>query len=284
MPDQKIAIVTDSSAYIPEAVIGNLDVHVIPLWIHWGQDRLRDGVDIQPEEFYKRLRAEDTLPTTSQPSVGEFIEFFKRLAQDFNGIVSIHVTSKLSGTVASATTAMNQFTEIPVKVLDSLSVSMGLGFAVLEAARTAAQGGTLDQVVFKAESILQKLHFLFVLDTLEYLNKGGRISGAKALLGTALRIKPLLHFEDGLIQPLVQVRTKKKGIATMLDKAEERLGGKSMAAVAVVDGDSPEEGDTVAAMVKERFGVEEVIRSGISPAIGIHAGPGAIGLPFYATD
>jgi DegV family protein with EDD domain len=284
MPDNKIAIVTDSSAYIPEAVIGNLDIHVIPLWIIWKEERLRDGVDIQPCEFYDRLRSTDTLPTTSQPSVGEFIEFFTRLAQDFNGIVSIHVTSKLSGTVASATTAMNQFKEIPVRVLDSLSVSMGLGFAVLEAARTAAQGGTLDQVVSKAESILQKVQFLFVLDTLEYLHKGGRISGAKALLGTALRIKPLLHFVDGLIQPLVQVRTKRKGIATMLDKAEERLGGKPMAVAAVVDADSPEEGDAVAALVKERFSLKDVIRSGISPAIGTHAGPGALGLVFYAVD
>jgi DegV family protein with EDD domain len=177
--------------------------------------------------------------------------------------------------------AMNQITEIPVRIIDSLNVSMGLGFMVMAAAKAASQGKNIDEVAAAAESMLQRVHFLFVVDTLEYLHKGGRISGAKALLGTALSIKPLLHFEDGLIQPLVQVRTKKKGIATMLDKAEERLGGRSMAAAAVVDSDTTEEGDAVARMVENRFGLKNVLRSSISPAIGVHSGPGAVGLAYY---
>jgi len=284
MSDQKIAIVTDSAAYLPEAIVEKYDIHVIPLWIFWGQERIRDGVDLQPAAFYKRLRESDNLPTTSQPSAGEFIEYYQNIAGDCDGIVSIHISSKLSGTVGSATAAVNQFAGTPIQVVDTLNVSMGQGFAVLAAAQAAAQGKSFEQVVAAAESIVKKVQLFFVVDTLEYLHKGGRISGAKALLGTALSIKPLLHFEEGMIQPLVQVRTKKKGIATMLDKAEERLAGKSMGAAAVVDCDSLAEGDSVAEMVKDRFGLKEVLRSPISPAVGVHAGPGAVGLAFYPGD
>lgn len=284
MSDQKIAIVTDSSADLPKNLAESLNIHIIPLWIHWGEEKMQDGIDIPPKEFYKRLREADELPTTSQPSAGEFIEFYKRIAEDCDGIVSIHVSSKLSGTVGSASAAANQFTDIPVRVLDSLSVTMGLGFVVLAAAEAASQGQTFEQVISAAEAVIQRMQLLFVVDTLENLHKGGRITGAKALLGTALSIKPLLQFEDGLIQPLAQVRTKKKAIAKMLDEAETRLGGRRITVAAVVDCDSPTEADAIAVSVKERFGLDEVTRALISPAVGIHGGPGTVGLVFYTMD
>jgi DegV family protein with EDD domain len=284
MSEKRIAIVTDSAAYLPEDLAARYKIHVIPLWIFWGEDRIKDGVDIQPTEFYKRLQGSELLPTTSQPSAGEFIEFYKTIVNGFSGIVSVHISSKLSGTIGSALAAVNQFLDVPIQVVDSLNVSMGMGFVVLAAAKAAAEGKDIEQVAAAARSMVKRTQLLFVVDTLEYLHKGGRISGAKAWLGTALSIKPLLHFEEGMIQPLVQVRTKKKGIATMLEKAEERLAGKPMAAAAVVDCNSPTEGDAVAQMVKERFGVEEVLRSPISPAVGVHAGPGAVGLAFYAEE
>jgi DegV family protein with EDD domain len=261
-----------------------LDIHVIPLWLHWGNDRLRDGIDIQPAEFYERLQREDSIPTTSQPSAGEFIEFFQTLQADYAGVVAVLVSRKLSGTVGSALAAVNQITDFPVRVVDSASVSMGLSFPVLAAAQMSAEGQTVEQVAAAAERTAAKTYFLFVVDTLEYLHKGGRITGAKALLGTALSIKPLLHFEDGLIGPLAQVRTKKKAIAAMFDRVEEKLGGKQMAAVGVVDSNAPADGDMVAEMVRERFGVNEVLRELIGPVVGTHAGPGAVGLAFYPED
>jgi len=282
MSSQRIVVVTDSSAYIPKEALGDFSIPVIPLWLHWGEERFRDGVDIDPPTFYRRLQTDETFPTTSQPSMGEFLDFFRQVGAEADAVVGIFVTSKLSGTVASAQAAQAELSGVTVRVVDSLSTSMGLGFMVLAAARTAAAGRSLDEVVAAAEEMRDRLHFLFVVGTLEYLHRGGRIGGAKWLLGSALSIKPLLHFEDGTIEPLAQVRTRRKAIARMLDVAEERLGGKRMAAAAVIDADSPEEGDGLAEQVRGRFGISPVYRTVLSPAIGTHGGPGTVGLAFYA--
>jgi DegV family protein with EDD domain len=276
--------VTDSSAYLPEEETRGLDIHVIPLWMFWDDDRIRDGVDLTPKQFYTRLRNSDTIPTSSQPSAGEFITFFKQLSQDYDAIAAVLVSSQLSGTVASALAAMKELPEIPIKLVDTLGVSMSLGFCVLAAAKAAAAGQSLEQVCAAAEDMSKRVHFLFAVDTLEFLHKGGRIGGAKALFGTALSIKPLLHFQEGRIEPLMQVRTKKKAIATMLDVAEERLAGKSMVEAAVLDVDVPEEGDRVGEMVKARFPGTRIIRTPVSPVVGTHAGPGTIGFVFYSEE
>ncbi|MGD2028046.1 MAG: DegV family protein [Anaerolineales bacterium] len=281
MAGKKIAIVTDSSTYIPEEETAGLDIHVIPLWMIWDDDKLRDGVDIQPDVFYSRLRSSKTLPTSSQPSAGEFIEFFKEVARDCDEITAILVSSKISGTMASALAAQKELPEIPIRVVDSLTVSMGLGYCVLAAARAAAAGKSLAEVVRIAEDMSTRVHLIFAVDTLENLRKGGRIGGAKALLGTALSIKPLLHFLDGQIEPLMQVRTKKKALACMLDAAEERLAGKKMVEATVLDVDALADGDRVAEMVSQRFAIPKVLRTTVSPVVGTHAGPGTVGLAFY---
>jgi len=278
----KIAVVTDSGAYIPEPALGNLNIPVIPLWLIWGDERFRDGVDIDPPTFYRRLRESRLFPTTSQPSIGEFRDFLRQVSVGVDAIVGVFVTSRLSGTVASAQAAQAQLPELTIRVVDSLSVSMGQGFVALAAARAAAAGRSADEVVAAAEDMRDRVHLLFAVDTLEYLHRGGRVGGAKWLVGTALNIKPLLHFEDGTIMPLAQVRTKRKAIARMLEVAEERLGGKRMAEAAVIDVDNPEEGDAIAEQARERFGLSTIYRTTVSPAIGTHAGPGTTGIAFYA--
>jgi DegV family protein with EDD domain len=282
MKSHRIVVVTDSSAYIPEEALGDLNIPVIPVWLIWGDERFRDGVDIDPPTFYRRLRESEVFPTTSQPSAGEFEGFFQQVGAEADAIVGVFLTSKLSGTMASAQAAQMELPELNIRIVDSLSVSMGLGFVVLAAARAAAAGRSLDDVVAVAEEMRDRIHLLFVVDTLEYLHRGGRIGGAKWLLGTALNIKPLLHFVDGTIEPLVQVRTKRKAVAQMLDVVEERLGGRRMAEASVVDANSPEEGDAVAELVKERFGISTVYRTVLSPAIGTHGGPGTLAIGFYA--
>jgi DegV family protein with EDD domain len=282
MSSYRIAVVTDSSAYIPKQALGDLNIPVIPVWLIWGDERFRDGVDIDPPTFYRRLRESQVFPTTSQPSAGEFEHFFRQVGAEADAIVGVFITSKLSGTVASAQVAQMELPELNIRIVDSLSVSMGLGFVALAAARAAAAGRSLDEVVGVAEEMRDRMHLLFVVDTLEYLHRGGRIGGAKWLLGTALNIKPLLHFVDGTIEPLVQVRTKRKAVARMLDVVEERLGGRRMAEASVVDANSPEEGDAVAEQVKERFGISTVYRTVLSPAIGTHGGPGTLAIGFYA--
>ncbi len=283
MSNHRIAVVTDSTAYIPEEALGGLSIPVIPLWLIWGDERFRDGVDIDPSTFYRRLRTDKTFPTTSQPSAGEFMDFFRRAAaeSDTDTIVGAYISTGVSGTVASAEAAKAQLPELNITIIDSLFTSMGQGFIVLAAARVAAAGGSLEEVIAAAEKTRDRMNLLFAVDTLEYLHRGGRIGGAKRLLGTALNIKPLLHLEDGCIDALAQVRTKRKAVTRMLEIAEERLGGKRMAEVSVLDVDSPEEGDAVAEQVKRRFDISTVYRTAVSPVIGTHAGPGTVGIAFY---
>ena len=283
MNKQKIAVVTDSTAYIPKAALGELNIPVIPLWLLWGDERFRDGVDIDPTTFYRRLQANKIFPTTSQPSVGEFIDFYRSTAAEAqtDTIVAVHISSKISGTVASAQAAKAQLPELDITIIDSLFISMALGFIVLAAARVAADGGSLDQVIAAAQKVQKGANILFAVDTLEYLHRGGRIGGAKRFLGTALNIKPLLHLEEGLVEPLAQVRTKRKAVAQMLVIAAERLEGKRMAEIAVLDADTVAEGDAIAEQVKEQFDISPVYRTTVSPVVGVHVGPGTVGIAFY---
>ena len=282
MGSSRIAVVTDSSAYIPEEALRGLDVTVIPLWLHWGDDRLRDGVDIDPPEFYRRLQESSDFPTTSQPSIGEFEEFFRQVGAGKDAVVSVLVTSKLSGTVASAQGARERIPEMDVRVVDSLMTSMALGFIVLAAARAAASGESADGVVAAAEDMRDRVQLVFAMETLEFLRRGGRIGGARWLLGSALQIKPLLHMQDGTLQPLVQVRTKRKALVRMLQVVEQRLGGRQIAEAAVIDANCPDEGDAVAEQVAKRFRPSLLHRSVVSPVIGAQAGPGTVGIAFYA--
>jgi len=283
MSSHKIAVVTDSTAYIPAEALGELDIPIIPLWLIWGDERFRDGVDIDPPAFYRRLREAKTFPTTSQPSAGEFVEFFRRVAaeNDTDTIVGAYISGGISGTVASAEAAKAQVPELNITIIDSLSASMGLGFIALAAARVAAAGGSLEEVIAAAEETRDRMNILFAVDTLEYLHRGGRIGGAKRLLGTALNIKPLLHLYEGRIDALAQVRTKRKVVARMLEIAEERLDERPIAEACIIDVDSFEEGNTIAEQVKERFGISTVYRTPVSPVIGTHVGPGTVGFVFY---
>jgi len=282
MSNQKIVVVTDSTAYIPKEALGDLNIPVIPLWLIWGNERFRDGVDIDPPAFYDRLKDAKIFPTTSQPSAGEFMDFFQKAGAEAEAVVGVFISSGLSGTVPNAQAAQEQMSGVTIRVVDSLSTSMGLGFAALTAARAAAAGKSLDEVAAAAEGVRDSMNLIFAVDTLEYLYRGGRIGGAKRLLGTALNIKPLLHLEDGRIEPLAQVRTKRKAVARMLDIAEERLGGKRMAEASILEVNCPEEGAAVAEQVKERFGLPTVYRTLVSPVIGSHVGPGTVGVCFYA--
>jgi len=284
MDSHKIAIVTDSSANIPESVTRDLPIHVIPVWLIWGNERFRDGVDIDSPTVYERLKKEKIVPTTSQPSIGEFVEFFKGLLEKYDSVVAVLVSSVMSGTVASARGALEQLPGKLIRVVDSLGGSMGHGFCVLAAARAAAAGKTLDEVVSAAKNLIPRVHLLFAVDTLEYLRRSGRISGAKALLGSALSIKPLLQFKDGTIKPHSQVRTKRKALNMLLDAAEGILAGKKIAEAAVIDINVEQEGNAFAEEVKARFGLKNLLRCSVSPVVGVLVGPGGLGLAFYPEE
>ena len=284
MGSDKILVVTDSSSSLPESLTKELDIQVIPLWLVWDEKCYLDGVDIDSKTFYKRLRTSESLPSSTQPSAIEFKEFFQRLADHCAGIVCVLASSKISGTVESAEAAKDFIPGLPIEVVDSRFSAMGEGLISAAAARVAANGGSIGEVVSVAEKTRDNTHLLFVVDTLEYLHKGGRIGGAKRLLGTALNIKPILHFEDGIIQPLSQTRTMKKGIDELLTIAETRLGDQRMEEAAVVHVDCLDEGRALVEIVKERFNPSLIHLSDVSPVVGTHVGPGALGLAFYPTS
>jgi DegV family protein with EDD domain len=281
MGNGKIVVVTDSTAYIPRDSLGGFTMPVIPLWLMLGDDKFRDGVDIDPVDFYSRLQSSRAFPTTSQPSRGEFLEFFGHVGADADAVVGVFISSKLSATVANATLAADDMDALDVRVVDSLSASMGLGYAALAAARAAAEGKSVDEVVAAAESVRDRAYVAFVPDTLEFLHRGGRIGGARRLLGTALSIKPLLHLHEGAVEALASVRTKKRALATLISTAEERASGSPIAEAAVIHAACGEAAAAVAENVKKRFGLDDVPCADMSPVIGAHAGPGTIGLAFY---
>jgi DegV family protein with EDD domain len=284
MAGQKIKIVTDSSANIPKDALVGLDVATIPLWLIWEGECLLDGIDIDPPTFYQRLRGAQTLPSSSQPTVEEFMDFYRSVGADCDAIVSVLVSAKISGTITNARAAIQNLPEMEIKLVDAYSSSMGLGLVVLAAARAAAAGKTVGEVVASAEAMRNRVNFLFVVDTLEYLHKGGRIGGAKRLLGTALSVKPLLEFRDGQIEAIEQVRTKRKAVARLFEIAEERLAGAPMGEATVVDVDCKMEADEIGRLVQERFHPQRLYRSEVSPVVGTHVGPGTIGLAFYAAE
>ena len=281
MNRRKIVVTTDSAADIPDAARQGLDIPVIPLWLIWDDISLRDRVDIDPQTFYRRLKGSPTLPTTSQPSSGEFERFYQELAESADTIVSVLVSSKISGTVDSAQAARNRLPDLDIRIVDSLSCSMGLGFSALAAARAAAAGQSADEVVAAAEDMKRRSHVLFVVDTLEYLHRGGRIGGARWLLGMALQIKPILELADGEIVSLSQARTKPRAIARMLDLIEKRLGDTPMAEAAIVDVDCDDGASRVAEHVQGSFEPAAIYRTPISPAVGSHVGPGTVGVAFH---
>ena len=282
MSAQKIKIITDSSSYIPKRLLDELNIAVIPLWLIWDEQSMLDGIDIDPPDFYHRLRSSRTLPTSSQPTVQEFIDFFLAQSEDSESLVNVLVSAKISGTIENALGAIQKLPGLDIHLIDSYSSSLGLGHVVLAAARAAASGASVVEVIKAADEMRKKINFIFVVDTLEYLHKGGRIGGAKRFLGTALSVKPLLEFRDGQIEPIEQVRTHRKAVDRMLAITEERLGGKPMAEATIVDIDCPQEGDRIAEIVSKRFSPSQVLRSGVSPVVGTHVGPGAIGFAFYA--
>ncbi|MBC8450390.1 MAG: DegV family protein [Chloroflexi bacterium] len=287
----KTALVTDSSAYLPPALMQKHRVQVIPLYIHFGAESLRDGVELTTAEFYDRLARADTLPTTSQPSVGDFLELYRRLGQDAEAIVSIHISSGLSGTVPSALGARQVLSaeaaeagvDPPtIHVVDSTLTSAGLGLLVTAAARAIEAGQPAQAVVRTVEELIPRMRVIFVVDTLEYLQKGGRIGGAAALLGSMLQVKPILHLTGGRIDVLEKVRTARKAKQRLLGIMEEQVGQAGAVHAAVIHANAPPEAEMLRQQVADRFQCRELFVCELSPAIATHVGPGAVGVAFYA--
>jgi DegV family protein with EDD domain len=280
-----IKIVTDSTAYLPEEYVQAHDLRVVSLYVHFGAEAFREGVELSNAEFYERLKAAPELPTTSQPSAGEFHEVFQALLEEGHEVICLTISSELSGTFNSATAAVEMLGDVPVSIVDSRSTSAGLQLLVEAAVQAVSAGHTRQDIVRELEAIKQKLHVLFVVDTLEYLQKGGRIGSAKALMGTMLKVKPILCLHDGRIEPLEQVRSKRKALHRLLELVEERMGdGNGKVQAAVINALVPEEAAQLAQQLDHRVACERLIVADLGPAIGTHTGPGVVGVAAYCVD
>ncbi len=279
---KKVAIVTDSSAYLPQEFVDSLGVHVVPLTLHWDGETYYDGVDIKAEEFYTRLADSKSIPTTSQVSVSNFNNLFEELlAQDY-GVLAMLISSGISGTVDSALQAQANFPGEPIEILDSQLVSMALSFMVITVARAARDGADLQECLALAKAVYPKIGVYFTVDTLEYLNKGGRINTAKRLLGSALNLKPIMEIRDGKIELVESVRSRKKAVQRMLELVERDIAGRSPVRISTFHAAAADENQALMAEALERFNAIEGITSFVSPVIGAHTGPGTLSIAYMA--
>lgn len=278
----KIAFVTDSTAYLPESYLKQYNIHVAPQVLIWGSEMFQDGVDIQPAEFYQRLKTAKVMPTTSQVTPGTFQKIFAELLEQDYQIMAILISSLLSGTIASALQARELFPKGNIVVIDSQSTAMGMGFQVLMAARAAAEGATLAECREIVDKVRDNTGVVFAVDTLEFLHRGGRIGGASRFLGTALNIKPILELKNGRVEALERIRTRKKSLERLIELVEERSGKRQPLRLATLHANALEDAQGLLEEAKARLNPAETILAEVSPVIGTHAGPGTVGLAFLA--
>lgn len=279
---KRVAIVTDSTAYLPRPYVDEFGISIIPLTVNWDGQTYRDGIDILPTEFYTRLSSSNTLPTTSQATVGDFSTVFKRLLEEDYAILTLPISSGISGTVNSAFQAKEMFPGAPIEVIDTKLVSMALSFQVLAAARAARDGAALEECKQVAIKAYDHIGVYFVVDTLKYLHAGGRIGGGKRFLGTTLNIKPILEIRDGKIEAVKSVISLNKALEAMLDLVEMAVKGKSPVRVSVFHALAEEKARALLAKTALRFNAVEGILSEVSPVIGSHVGPGTLSIAYMA--
>ena len=276
----EVKIVTDSTAYLLPKTLAEYDIRVVPIKIVFGTEVFSEGVDITNEEFYHRLVKSSTPPTTSQPPATDFVKVYSELTSLGHPIFSIHISSKLSGTINSALAARDEFPEAQIEVVDWLS--MGMGLLVVAAARAAEEGQGLAQIKAKIEQLAPCVSIFAMVDTLKYAWRGGRIGAATALLGSLLNIKPILALENAEAKPLARARSRAKGVEYMLKLLEKRVGrGGSIHHGGIIHSCILEEALALESEIRARCNCAELDLVELGPVFGTHTGPGALGLAFY---
>jgi DegV family protein with EDD domain len=280
----KVAIVTDSTAYLPDDLLKQYSITVTPQILIWGDETFQDGVDIQPNEFYRKLETAKTMPTTSQVAIVTMKATFENLLASGYDVLGVFISAKLSGTMQSALQAKEMLPKAGSKivVLDSNSTSMAMGFHVLTVARAAQAGANLAECQKLAEEARKHSGVYFVVDTLEFLRRGGRIGGAQAMLGSALNLKPLLELRDGRIESIEKIRTKGKAINRMIELIVERIAWRNPVRLATLHANAEAEAKSALETAAAQLNPVEQILASVSPAIGTHAGPGTVGLAYMA--
>ena len=278
----KIAIITDSTAYLPDEYIQQYGIIVAPQILIWGDQTFQDGVDILPDEFYQRLQKATVMPTTSQVTIPAFQKLYKQLLDEGCDILAILISEKLSGTIDSAVQALTSFPNARIEIVDSHTTSMAMGFQILAAARAAQDGASLAECKALAEKARQHTGVIFAVDTLEFLHRGGRIGGGSRFLGTALNIKPILEVTGGRVEAVERVRTRTKSLNRVVDMIVERVGEQKPVRLAALHANAAQEAQMILDHASQWLAPIETIMSQVSPVVGTHAGPGTVGIAFMA--
>ncbi len=277
-----VKIVTDSSCDLPDALVSEHGIDVVPLKIRFGTEELVDRVDLSPAEFWARCSTSAELPSTAAPAPGAFEEVFRKAAAaGAEGVMCVVLSSKLSATGESAQAAARAVADVvPVKVVDSLSVSLGHGVMAVQGARRAAAGASLDEIVAMAEDMARRTKIFATLDTLEYLKRGGRIGAAQALLGSILSIKPCIEVVDGKVEPGPKQRTRSRSLQWLADRVGAQQGVENLA---VLHGDAPDV-ETLVGLLSAHFPREQIVIGQLGAVVGAHTGPRTIGVAFQTAS
>lgn len=277
-----VIVVTDSCAAVPEPLVKELGIEVVPYYVHSLLGTLRDGVDMSPDKFYAWVRSAATWPTTANPSAGEYLEAFRQAARRGDAIVSINMTGTGSGGFQSASLARRlaeqELPGVPVEVVDTQTVAMAHGWSVIQAARAALRGLSVEEVAATARKVASQAFVAFTNDTLEYLQRGGRIGKATSLIGGVLSIKPIIGMRGGMPAPLSVARTRAGAYRRIVQLALSHIPEGSSIRAALMHVAAPEEVQQFRALLEEKYAVIEWVVAQLSPALGVHSGPGTVGI------
>lgn len=280
-----VRIVTDSTADLPKELCRELGIEVVPLTVRFGEESYLDGVTLESDGFWAKLKESPHHPSTAQPAPGDFLEVYRRIHEAGDEIVSIHISSKMSGTVNSAEIAAQMLPEAGISVVDTRSVSLGLGMVALGAARMAKEGKSREEIVAWANRTCDKMNILFTIDTLEFLRRNGRIGKATALLGGLLGIKLILQVDqEGVVAPADKVRGRSRVLARAREIMQQRVAPGKRIRLAVVHTQSLEQARAWGEEVKQGYQVEEYLVGELGAVVACHAGPGALGIIFHEVD
>ena len=280
-----IRIVTDSTADLPKALCAEYGIEVVPLTVNFCPESFLDGVNLDPAGFWAKLKTSPHHPSTAQPAPGDFLERYRRIHAAGDEIISLHISSRMSGTVQSAQIAAQMLPEAGISVIDTRSVSLGLGLLVLGAARMAREGKSREEIVAWAEATCDRMHILFTIDTLEFLQRNGRIGKAAALLGGLLGLKLILQVDrEGVVAPADKVRGRSRVLARAKELMQQRVPPGRKIRLAVVHAQSPDEAHAWGEEVKRDYQVEEYLVGDLGAVVACHAGPGALGIIFHEVD
>jgi DegV family protein with EDD domain len=279
----KIALVTDSTASIPQELVKDYNFIVAPQILIWGKENFEDGVNITPSEFYTRLKNTTVMPTTTQVTVAKFQEIYQSLLAEDYQILTIVISAKLSGTLNSALQARTMMpADAPIEIIDSNSTAMAMGFHLLTVGRAIKQGASFPECVALAQKAKEHTGIFFAVDTLEFLHRGGRIGGATRFLGTMLNFKPILELRDGRVEPIERVRTRGKSLNRIVELTVEKIGARTPVRLAALHANAPEDAKLVLQEAAAKLNPIETVFSEVSPVVGVHAGPGVVGLVYMA--